>query len=103
MARKLRLEFPGAIYHVINRGNYRSWIFQPAKTRAAARDATKSADWKVAVAAWLQVQTDTSNRWAATALNLGEPSAASRNLTAFFRNAPERNQCWRRLKSLSET
>jgi hypothetical protein len=25
MARKLRLEFPGAIYHVINRGNYRSW------------------------------------------------------------------------------
>jgi putative transposase len=27
MARKLRLEFPGAIYHVINRGNYRSWIF----------------------------------------------------------------------------
>ena len=23
MARKLRLEFPGAIYHVINRGNYR--------------------------------------------------------------------------------
>jgi len=23
MARPLRLEFPGAIYHVINRGNYR--------------------------------------------------------------------------------
>jgi hypothetical protein len=23
MARKLRLEFPGAVYHVINRGNYR--------------------------------------------------------------------------------
>jgi hypothetical protein len=23
MPRKLRLEFPGAIYHVINRGNYR--------------------------------------------------------------------------------
>lgn len=28
MARKLRLEFPGAIYHVINRGNYRAWIFK---------------------------------------------------------------------------
>jgi len=35
MARKLRLDFPGATYHVINRGNYRSWIFQHAKTRAA--------------------------------------------------------------------
>jgi hypothetical protein len=73
------------------------------KTRADARDATKSAGWKVAVAAWLKVQTDTINRWAATALNLGEPKAASRNLTAFFRNAPDRNQWWRRLKSLSET
>ena len=28
MARKHRLEFPGAIYHVINRGNYRSWVFK---------------------------------------------------------------------------
>jgi putative transposase len=27
MARKLRIEYPGALYHVINRGNYRSWIF----------------------------------------------------------------------------
>jgi putative transposase len=35
MARKLRLEFPGAIYHVINRGNYRSWIFQEETTKAA--------------------------------------------------------------------
>jgi putative transposase len=28
MARKHRLEYPGAIYHVINRGNYRSWVFE---------------------------------------------------------------------------
>ena len=35
MARKLRLEFPGACYHVINRGNYRSDIFQLASTKAA--------------------------------------------------------------------
>lgn len=27
MARKLRIEYSGAMYHVINRGNYRSWIF----------------------------------------------------------------------------
>jgi putative transposase len=28
MARKLRLQFPGAIYHVINRGNYRADVFE---------------------------------------------------------------------------
>jgi REP element-mobilizing transposase RayT len=38
MARKLRLEFPGAIYHVINRGNYRSWIFDSPGTKRAFAD-----------------------------------------------------------------
>src|SRR4051812_35483854 len=28
MPRKTRLEFPGAIYHVINRGNDKAWIFK---------------------------------------------------------------------------
>lgn len=35
MARKLRLEFPGAYYHLINRGNYRAWVFEEEKTKAA--------------------------------------------------------------------
>ena len=35
VARKLRLEFPGAIYHVINRGNYRAWIFREVTARTA--------------------------------------------------------------------
>lgn len=35
MARKLRLEYPGAIYHVINRGNYRSDVFASETTKAA--------------------------------------------------------------------
>jgi REP element-mobilizing transposase RayT len=35
MARKLRLEFPGACYHVINRGNYRADLFKAEKTKAA--------------------------------------------------------------------
>ena len=35
MARKLRLEFPGACYHVINRGN-RQWdVFRNEKTKDA--------------------------------------------------------------------
>ncbi len=35
MAFRLRVEYPGAIYHVINRGNYRSWIFDDLRTQAA--------------------------------------------------------------------
>lgn len=35
MPRKLRLEFSGACYHVINRGNYRADIFQTAGARSA--------------------------------------------------------------------
>ena len=35
MARKLRLEYPGAVYHVINRGNYRDDVFAGEKTKAA--------------------------------------------------------------------
>ena len=38
MPRKLRLEFPGAVYHVINRGNYRADIFATAGARAAFMD-----------------------------------------------------------------
>lgn len=30
MARKLRLQYPGAVYHVINRGNYRQDVFETA-------------------------------------------------------------------------
>jgi REP element-mobilizing transposase RayT len=36
--RKLRLEFPGACYHVINRGNYRTNIFQTEGAKAAFTD-----------------------------------------------------------------
>ncbi|MGH7958317.1 MAG: transposase [Opitutaceae bacterium] len=35
MARRLRLEFPGACYHVINRGNYRRDIFAAANAARA--------------------------------------------------------------------
>jgi REP element-mobilizing transposase RayT len=35
MARKLRLEFPGAVYQVINRGNYRTDVFAAETMKAA--------------------------------------------------------------------
>jgi REP element-mobilizing transposase RayT len=35
MARKTRIEYSGAYYHVINRGNYRSWIFESLGARVS--------------------------------------------------------------------
>lgn len=34
MPRKQRIEFPDACYHVINRGNYRGWIFEEDSSKA---------------------------------------------------------------------
>ena len=35
MARKLRTETEGGLFHVINRGNYRKWIFAEEGAKAA--------------------------------------------------------------------
>lgn len=35
MARKLRIDYGGAIYHVINRGNYRRDLFETVGAAAA--------------------------------------------------------------------
>jgi putative transposase len=39
MPRAPRLEFPGAIYHVINRGNFRKDLFTVHRTAAAFEEA----------------------------------------------------------------
>ena len=49
MARKLRLEYPGAVQHVINRGNYRRDIYPDDKTKAAFEtcifEACEKSEW----------------------------------------------------------
>jgi REP element-mobilizing transposase RayT len=51
MARKLRIQFPGAIYHVINRGNYRRDLFvSPSEAQAflaTLREARDLMGWQV--------------------------------------------------------
>lgn len=51
MARKLRIQFAGALYHVINRGNYRRDLFETAGAAAAFLTALESAivryGWKL--------------------------------------------------------
>lgn len=51
MARRLRLEFPGALYHVLNRGNYRRPLFQAADEAHAflrtLEEAVSIYDWRL--------------------------------------------------------
>ena len=51
MARKLRIEYPGAIYHVMNRGDRREAIFLADKDRelfvATLAEACAKADWQI--------------------------------------------------------
>jgi putative transposase len=51
MARKPRIEFEGAIYHVINRGNYRSDAFVSDRTKLAFEkclfEACELKDWRL--------------------------------------------------------
>jgi REP element-mobilizing transposase RayT len=51
MARKLRVQFPGALYHVVNRGNYRRDVFESAGAAqafvTALEEATPTFGWRV--------------------------------------------------------
>lgn len=51
MARKLRIQYPGAIYHVINRGNYRRDLFlSPGEAKAflaTVKEAKERMGWRV--------------------------------------------------------
>lgn len=49
MARRARIEYPGAIYHVINRGNYRSDVFG---TQGAAKSFLKTLEEAVERYGW---------------------------------------------------
>jgi putative transposase len=49
MPRSLRFEYPGAVYHVLNRGNYRTQIFEEEGTKRSFQkclfEACESAGW----------------------------------------------------------
>jgi REP element-mobilizing transposase RayT len=51
MARKLRIEYEGAMYHVINRGNYRADVFNTEGAKEAFEaclwEASEKAGWRV--------------------------------------------------------
>jgi REP element-mobilizing transposase RayT len=55
-----------------------------------ASDVSKSAPWKIALAAWMKSQCSVSNRWLAEQLDMGPPDAVSRYVGELSRG--ERNE-----------
>ena len=96
MARRLRLQYPGARYHVINRGNLQHDVFATAGAKHAfivalgeaavhfgwrakclrdAENSAKGAEWKVAIAGNLRQSVAAPYRWIAETLNMGHPGS----------------------------
>ncbi len=69
MARKPRIQYPGAIYHVMSRGDRREAIFGDDADRHAAKG-----EWrKVELARELRTKTTMSLAWIAEPLSMGTP------------------------------
>ena len=62
MARSLRLEYPGAVYHVMARGNQGQPIFRDDRDRRVFLEV---------LAGWLREQSTVSLRWVAERLGMG--------------------------------
>ena len=87
MARKPRIQYPGALYHILSRGNYRKdlvarWLRKHRKTQKHIDQDKKSANWKITLARELRKQTSATNPWIAQRLNMGDPSNVSRHVNA---------------------
>ncbi len=77
MARKLRVEYPGAVYHVMNRGDRREPIFRDDADRQQLINTLGKAcgktGWKVAMASRLRAETAVTVKWIAERLQMGAP------------------------------
>lgn len=81
MARKLRIEFAGARYHVINRGNYRSWIFKTSGARASFLDYLAP------------------HRWIAARLNMGGAGSVQTLVSRHRRESGQQSATWKVLNN----
>ena len=91
MSRKLGIQYPGAIYHVMNRGDRREAIFQDDEDRLGwpedeLRRRAKGYCGKVRMARRLRQETTLSLKWIAQRLQIGSWSYVSNLLN-------ERPQC----------
>ena len=99
MARKPRIQFPEAIYHILSREDREGgeikelnemgyeelvagWLRKHGKTQKHIDEDKKSAHWKIVLARELRKQTSATNPWIAHRLNMGHPSNVSRHINA---------------------
>jgi hypothetical protein len=85
MPRKLGIEYPGAIYHGMSRGNRRDAIFLDDVDRLGWRDEDlakrhKSHPGKLALAAKLRRETTLPLKWIAARLRMGTWKSAGTRL-----------------------
>jgi REP element-mobilizing transposase RayT len=72
------------------------------KTTAQTETDPKSATWKIALAAWMKAQSQASNGWLVTELQMGAAGAVSRMVGKFNRGNREADADWQRLTAKSE-
>jgi hypothetical protein len=63
----------------------------------------KSASWKIALAAWMKIHTQATNRWLSQSLSLGAETALSRNLANYRLRLQADDPDWKRLMSASSS
>ena len=111
MPRKLRIEYPGAMYHVMSRGDRREKVFLNAVDRQdfikTLAEACQKTNWQVhayclmpnhyhlvletpepnlvAGMAWLRRETRLSTKAIAARVHLGSSKAANRSLHSYMR------------------
>jgi hypothetical protein len=95
MSRKLRIEYPGAMYHVMNRGDQREDIFRDDEDRqrflSTLGEACGKTEWQVPAYCLMRKRgkTTMSLKWIAQRLNMGSWTYVSNLLNEPPHKAPQ--------------
>jgi hypothetical protein len=94
MARQLRFEYPGAVYHIMARGDGRKCIFQGKEDHLSflhwQENVCGSHPDKVRCAALVRLRTAMENEWIAARLAMGGSTYVSSLIHRLLRDAKER-------------
>ena len=93
MARKLRIEYPGAIYHAMSRGNHRDALLHVEQDWNRL---PKSEPIKEVLAWWLRSRTTESCRWISDRLCMGHEADVSRAVRRVAEPRGRKVRSWKR-------
>jgi hypothetical protein len=101
MSRKLRIEYPGAMYHVMNRGDQREDIFKDDEDRqrflSTLGEACGKTDWQVHAYCLMRKRgkTSMSLKWIAQRLHMGSWTYVSNLLHGPMQTSPQAQEVLR--------